>query len=69
MRHRGILFDYLVGAAEQREQVESPYAGSGNEGVIPGPLSLRSIFRIFVLRGSGHGQSVENEIRAVLGQP
>jgi hypothetical protein len=51
MRHRGILFDYLVGAAEQREQVESPYAGSGNEGVIPGPLSLRSIFRIFVLRG------------------
>jgi hypothetical protein len=31
-------FDRLVGAAEQRKregcQVESPYAGSGNEGVI-----------------------------------
>jgi hypothetical protein len=33
------LFDHLVGASEQRKregcQVESPYAGSGNEGVIP----------------------------------
>jgi hypothetical protein len=35
MGHRGIYSVNLVGAAEQREQVESPYAGSGNEGVIP----------------------------------
>ena len=31
MGHRGIYSINLVGAAEQREQVESPYAGSGNE--------------------------------------
>jgi hypothetical protein len=36
---RDASFNHLVGAGEQRKrescQVESPFAGSGNEGVIP----------------------------------
>jgi hypothetical protein len=34
-RHRGIYSITSSARPEQQEQVESPYAGSGNEGVIP----------------------------------